>query len=88
LPDLKNFKLPVGNPNSENQTSVFDPQTSFDNLTIKAREKGKVKIIVGFRLDDYRSDAKLSDTEQLIQRDGIEQKQSKLLNLLNALYGR
>ncbi|HVE56214.1 MAG TPA: S8 family serine peptidase, partial [Pyrinomonadaceae bacterium] len=80
---LKNFNRPVSNPDNENQTSAADLQTSFDNLTAKAREKGTVKIIVGFRLDNYRPDTELNDLQKTSQRAEIKQRQTALLDLLN-----
>ncbi len=73
----------TGNTQLDNQTPPTDLQTNFDELIDKARQNGSVKIIVGFRLEDYRSDAELNNTEQLIQRDEIKQKQNELLDLLN-----
>lgn len=61
-----------------------DLDRDFDNLIIQARRAGSVKVIVGFRVDNYRPDSELGDFGQSRQRNEIKQKQQSLLNRLSA----
>jgi len=65
------------------QTTAPDLQSNFDNLINKAQRDGTVKVIVGFPLENYKSDAKISEFAQSKQRFDIKQKQASLLSLLN-----
>jgi subtilisin family serine protease len=56
-----------------------DLPRKFEELMAKAQQLGSVRIIVGFRLEDYRPDAELNDFGQTDQRAKIKEMQSLLL---------
>jgi subtilisin len=60
-----------------------DLQANFDALIARARENGTVKVIVGFRVENYKPDAQLNDFQQVEQRADIKEIQGSLLNRLN-----
>jgi len=82
-PNLDELNQSIIKRNSANQPPAPDLRATFDTLIEKARETGTVKVIVGFRLENYKSDAELTDSEQVRQRDGIKRKQESLLNRLS-----
>jgi len=77
-PDLSK---PPSDPKS--RTGETDLQKDFDALSARARANGTVRIIVGFRLENYRADAALNDFEQTVQRGEIKRRQAELLALLD-----
>ncbi len=83
LSSLVKFNIRVANQSSVKQSVTMDLQAKFDNLILKAHENGSVRVIVKVRLDDYKSDAELSNQLQRSQRASIKQKQASLLNYLN-----
>lgn len=59
-----------------------DLKIAFDSLIASARDKGTLKVIVGFRLPDYRADSLLAAHEQNAQRAAIKQQQAALIDSL------
>ena len=82
ITDFGKFNQQTVSGEIDNQNLPFDLQSTFDELITKAQRNGQVKVIVGFRLDDYQLDANLSNIEQKEQRVEIKKKQAELLNLL------
>ncbi len=81
--DFTSRSLTNGKQNSENQTNPADLQTNFSKLIVKAQVEGTVRVIIGFRLDDYKLDAELNNFGQSKQRAEIKEKQAFLLSSLN-----
>lgn len=85
--NFRSFLREMGQTGNSNikQTEAAAPnlERDFNNLLSEAQEKGAVRIIVGFRLDDYRPDADLSFSDQREQRGEIKQTQEELINRLN-----
>ena len=67
--------------------SVTNAQLNLQNETAglsgPAQKDETIKVIIGLRLDDYRSDAEISAESQARQRFEISQKQISLLNRLD-----
>ncbi|MCY7345346.1 MAG: S8 family serine peptidase [Pyrinomonadaceae bacterium] len=53
---------------------------SFEKLIDKARNDGPVRVIIGFRLDSYKNEGELSESQRAGQHTKIEQTQDALLN--------
>ncbi|MBK6750829.1 MAG: S8 family serine peptidase [Acidobacteria bacterium] len=69
------------NRTAEAQRPVESP-TDLDRLIRIANEDGSVKVIVGFRIDNYEPDSSLAGPAQKKQRDDIERMQISLLDRL------
>ena len=83
LPGLEFLNKSINKPKPAIQPSAPDLQATFDTLIGQAREKGTVRVIIGFRIEDYRPDSALARFAQNKQRADIKQKQSALLARLN-----